>query len=132
MTVCSYAWPERLTLFFSKNRLVECDPNFCPCGSSCQNQKFQSKEYAKLDIKRTGKKGHGLFTKQPLRKGQFIIEYVGEVLHEVRNFPPERAPPSPVPDCAYSSFPKGRLVPREALPRLLTRDTDTTVILLPP
>jgi hypothetical protein len=24
----------------------------------------------------------GLFTKQSLRKGQFIIEYIGEVLHE--------------------------------------------------
>ena len=66
----------------NRDVLVECDPNFCPCGSSCQNQKFQSKKYAKLDIKRTGRKGHGLFTKQPLKKGQFIIEYVGEVLHE--------------------------------------------------
>ena len=57
-------------------------PRFCPCGSKCQNQKFQSKRYAKLDIRRTGKKGHGLFTKQALRKGEFIVEYVGEVLHD--------------------------------------------------
>ena len=66
----------------NRDVLVECDPNFCPCGSKCQNQKFQSKRYAKLDIRRTGKKGHGLFTKQALRKGEFIVEYVGEVLHE--------------------------------------------------
>ena len=66
----------------NRDVLVECDPNFCPCGASCQNQKFQSKKYAKLDIRRTGKKGHGLFTKQALKKGEFIIEYVGEVLHE--------------------------------------------------
>ena len=66
----------------NRDVLVECDPNFCPCGSKCLNQKFQSKKYAKLDIRRTGKKGHGLFTKQSLRKGEFIIEYVGEVLHE--------------------------------------------------
>ena len=66
----------------NRDVLVECDPNFCPCGSGCQNQKFQSKEYAKLDIRRTGRKGHGLFAKQTLRKGQFVIEYVGEVLHE--------------------------------------------------
>ena len=66
----------------NRDVLVECDPAFCPCGDGCQNQKFQKKDYAKLDIQRTGRKGHGLFTKQALKKGQFIIEYIGEVLHE--------------------------------------------------
>ena len=66
----------------NRDVLVECDPAFCPCGDGCQNQKFQKKDYAKLDVQRTGRKGHGLFTKQALRKGQFIIEYIGEVLHE--------------------------------------------------
>ena len=66
----------------NRDVLVECDPAFCPCGDGCQNQKFQKKDYAKLDIRRTGRKGHGLFTKQALKKGQFIIEYIGEVLHE--------------------------------------------------
>ena len=66
----------------NRDVLVECDPAFCPCGSGCQNQKFSRKQYAKLDIARTGRKGHGLFSKQNLKKGQFIIEYIGEVLHE--------------------------------------------------
>uniref|UniRef100_A0A7S0SAI4 Histone-lysine N-methyltransferase n=1 Tax=Mantoniella antarctica TaxID=81844 RepID=A0A7S0SAI4_9CHLO len=66
----------------NRDVLVECDPGFCPCGEGCQNQKFSRKQYAKLDIARTGRKGHGLFAKQGLRKGQFIIEYIGEVLHE--------------------------------------------------
>ena len=57
-------------------------PRLCPCGAGCANQRFQKKQYAKLDIARTGRKGHGLFTKQPLRKKEFIIEYIGEVLHE--------------------------------------------------
>ena len=66
----------------NRDVLVECDPAFCPCGSGCQNQKFQNKKYAKLDIARTGRKGHGLFAKEAIAKKQFIIEYVGEVLHE--------------------------------------------------
>ena len=66
----------------NRDVLVECDPAFCPCGAGCANQRFQKKQYAKLDIARTGRKGHGLFTKQPLRKKEFIIEYIGEVLHE--------------------------------------------------
>ena len=33
----------------------------------------------KLMQRRAGAKGFGLFTKQDLREGQFIIEYIGEV-----------------------------------------------------
>ena len=32
--------------------------------------------------KRAGAKGHGLFAAEAIRAGQFIIEYVGEVLEE--------------------------------------------------
>ena len=32
--------------------------------------------------KRAGAKGFGLFAAEPIRAGQFIIEYVGEVLEE--------------------------------------------------
>ena len=54
--------------------------------TGCQNQKFTRKQYAKLDIERTGRKGHGLFVKQDLRKGQFIIEYIGEVGGVIANW----------------------------------------------
>lgn len=32
--------------------------------------------------KRAGAKGFGLFTSKPLKAGDFIIEYIGEVLEE--------------------------------------------------
>ncbi|KAK9809740.1 hypothetical protein WJX73_001840 [Symbiochloris irregularis] len=66
------------------NRILnlECTPEFCPCGDQCSNQMFSRRRYASLDKRRAGAKGFGLFTTQDLKAGQFIIEYVGEVLEE--------------------------------------------------
>ena len=66
------------------NRLVlsECDPAHCPCGSACQNQRMSRGAYKEVNVKRTGKKGHGLFAAQDVRAGEFVMEYCGEVLHE--------------------------------------------------
>lgn len=58
---------------------MEC-PKECVSGDSCQNQKFQRKQYAHVQICKTKKKGFGLQTLQRLVKGTFIIEYCGEVL----------------------------------------------------
>ncbi|KAG0625352.1 hypothetical protein M758_2G047800 [Ceratodon purpureus] len=59
---------------------VECLPQMCPCGSLCTNQQFQKRDYAKVELFRCGKKGHGLQAKQRIPRGSFVIEYVGEVL----------------------------------------------------
>ena len=66
------------------NRLVlsECDPMHCPCGSACGNQRLSRREYKRATVKRTGKKGHGLFAEQDVGAGEFVMEYLGEVLHE--------------------------------------------------
>ncbi|GAX78574.1 hypothetical protein CEUSTIGMA_g6014.t1, partial [Chlamydomonas eustigma] len=66
------------------NRLlcIECVPGFCPCEEHCTNQVFSKKQFAKLDVKRAGPKGFGLFAAEDIKAGQFIIEYVGEVLEE--------------------------------------------------
>ena len=61
---------------------IECIAAFCPCAKECKNQRFTRKQYAKLETRRAGIKGFGLFTKEALKKGQLIIEYVGEVLDE--------------------------------------------------
>lgn len=86
----------------NRTACIECDARHCPCGPGCQNQRcapqtvsvaaaahaservplparcrFQRRENAKLDMMRAGKKGYGLRTLQDLKKGQFIIEYVG-------------------------------------------------------
>ena len=66
------------------NRLVltECDPKFCPCSTACKNQRFSRKKFKELEVKRSSKKGHGLFSEENIKPGEFVLEYVGEVLHE--------------------------------------------------
>ncbi|XP_038885000.1 histone-lysine N-methyltransferase ASHH2 isoform X2 [Benincasa hispida] len=59
---------------------IECVRGTCPCGDLCSNQQFQKRKYAKLQWLRCGKKGYGLQLLEDISKGQFLIEYVGEVL----------------------------------------------------
>ncbi|KAF9228124.1 hypothetical protein BS17DRAFT_745368 [Gyrodon lividus] len=64
------------------NRLtqVECLPEDCRCRSYCQNQRFQRKEYANIEIVLTEKKGFGLRVGSDIPKDAFIYEYVGDVV----------------------------------------------------
>ncbi|EMD35141.1 hypothetical protein CERSUDRAFT_54162 [Gelatoporia subvermispora B] len=66
------------------NRLtqVECLPDDCRCRSYCQNQRFQRKEYADIEVVKTEKKGFGLRAGADLRKDTFIYEYVGDVVSQ--------------------------------------------------
>ncbi|CAD7699864.1 unnamed protein product [Ostreobium quekettii] len=66
------------------NRMLnlECVPGYCPCGEVCQNQMFSKRKYAKVDRQRAGPKGFGLFALEDIREGQFVVEYIGEVLEE--------------------------------------------------
>ncbi|XP_036393803.1 histone-lysine N-methyltransferase ASH1L-like [Megalops cyprinoides] len=67
------------------NRMIfaECAPNTCPCGEQCDNQHIQRHEWVQcLERFRAEGKGWGIRTKEPLRAGQFIIEYLGEVVSE--------------------------------------------------
>uniref|UniRef100_A0A0D9VH08 Histone-lysine N-methyltransferase n=1 Tax=Leersia perrieri TaxID=77586 RepID=A0A0D9VH08_9ORYZ len=59
---------------------IECTKRTCPCGEQCSNQQFQRRNYAKLCRFNTGKKGFGLQLNEDVSEGQFLIEYVGEVL----------------------------------------------------
>ncbi|XP_061373324.1 histone-lysine N-methyltransferase ASHH2 [Gastrolobium bilobum] len=59
---------------------IECVQGTCPCGDHCSNQQFQKRNYASLKWFKCGKKGYGLKTLDSVAKGQFLIEYVGEVL----------------------------------------------------
>ncbi|KAF8966903.1 hypothetical protein BDZ97DRAFT_1917169 [Flammula alnicola] len=65
------------------NRLtqVECLEDDCRCRSYCQNQRFQRKQYANIDIVLTEKKGYGLRAEEDLLKDTFIYEYVGDVVN---------------------------------------------------
>ncbi|XP_056154274.1 histone-lysine N-methyltransferase ASH1L [Lampris incognitus] len=67
---------------------AECSPSTCPCGDQCDNQHIQRHEWVQcLERFRAEGKGWGIRTKEPLRSGQFIIEYLGEVVseHEFRS-----------------------------------------------
>ncbi|XP_059743826.1 histone-lysine N-methyltransferase NSD2 isoform X2 [Bos taurus] len=66
------------------NRMLmfECHPQVCPAGESCQNQCFTKRQYPETKIVRTDGKGWGLVAKRDIRKGEFVNEYVGELIDE--------------------------------------------------
>ncbi|EOA33541.1 hypothetical protein CARUB_v10019650mg [Capsella rubella] len=59
---------------------IECLQGTCPAGNLCSNQQFQKRKYVKFERFQSGKKGYGLRLLEDVREGQFLIEYVGEVL----------------------------------------------------
>ncbi|XP_020889612.1 histone-lysine N-methyltransferase ASHH2 isoform X2 [Arabidopsis lyrata subsp. lyrata] len=59
---------------------IECLQGTCPAGDLCSNQQFQKRKYVKFERFQSGKKGYGLRLLEDVREGQFLIEYVGEVL----------------------------------------------------
>ncbi|KAJ0976840.1 hypothetical protein J5N97_012314 [Dioscorea zingiberensis] len=59
---------------------IECVRGTCPCGELCSNRQFQKRKYAQFEWFPCGKKGYGLKVLEDVCKGQFLIEYVGEVL----------------------------------------------------
>lgn len=66
------------------NRLtkIECVDDECHCGPNCQNQRFQQKQFAKVSVIKTEKKGYGLRADTDLAANDFIFEYIGEVINE--------------------------------------------------
>lgn len=64
------------------NRLdyTECNPKTCPSGIRCSNTKIQKKIYASVEQFSTKNKGVGVKTNKIIKKGSFIIEYVGEIV----------------------------------------------------
>jgi len=58
---------------------TECDGESCPCGKFCQNRRFQLGQNAKIYPKPTQGKGWGLFAAENIKRGDFIVEYIGEV-----------------------------------------------------
>ncbi|XP_073507291.1 histone-lysine N-methyltransferase, H3 lysine-36 specific [Phyllobates terribilis] len=62
--------------------LYECHPSVCPAGETCQNQAFSQREYPDVEIFRTLSRGWGLRSKSDIKKGEFVNEYVGEMIDE--------------------------------------------------
>ncbi|XP_068708846.1 histone-lysine N-methyltransferase NSD2-like isoform X2 [Montipora foliosa] len=66
------------------NRMLqfECYPQRCPAKENCHNQRFQKRQYVACEPFRTLHRGWGLKCKEDVKKGQFVIEYVGELIDE--------------------------------------------------
>ncbi|KAJ3161712.1 histone methyltransferase set2 [Geranomyces michiganensis] len=62
----------------NRELFIECSA--CPAGQFCQNRKFQTRDYAPIEVFETEKKGFGLRATAPIPSGSFVIEYCGEVI----------------------------------------------------
>ena len=63
---------------------MECVGSACGCGADCQNQRFQKRQYADVDVILTEKKGYGIRINKDTPANTFIYEYVGEVIDETK------------------------------------------------
>ncbi|KAL3215283.1 hypothetical protein MRX96_006554 [Rhipicephalus microplus] len=62
---------------------VECSPTLCPCGDQCGNQKIQKHDWSPgLERFMTRDRGWGIRTRESIKAGEFILEYVGEIVSE--------------------------------------------------
>lgn len=61
--------------------LSSCSPS-CRCGSSCLNKPFHQRPMKKMKLVKTEKCGSGLVADEDIKKGEFVIEYVGEVIDD--------------------------------------------------
>jgi serine/threonine protein kinase len=60
----------------------ECGPK-CMAGNLCGNKRIRNRQWKKVQVFDAGsKKGRGLRTLEPIRKGDFIIEYVGKAVRK--------------------------------------------------
>ncbi|XP_059655897.1 histone-lysine N-methyltransferase ASHH3 [Cornus florida] len=54
----------------------------CKCGSSCLNKPFQHRLPKKMKLVKTEKCGSGIVADEDIQHGEFVIEYVGEVIDD--------------------------------------------------
>ncbi|GLV35862.1 Nuclear receptor binding SET domain protein [Carabus blaptoides fortunei] len=62
--------------------LTECNPAVCAASTRCCNQAFEKRQYPPVLPFKTSGRGWGLKSLAPIKKGSFVIEYVGEVINE--------------------------------------------------
>ncbi|XP_034664660.1 probable histone-lysine N-methyltransferase Mes-4 isoform X1 [Drosophila subobscura] len=66
------------------NRMLfnECHPEYCLCGDRCENRMFETRKSPRLDVVYMNDRGFGLVCREPIAEGDFVIEYVGEVINQ--------------------------------------------------
>ncbi|KAF9584434.1 Histone-Lysine N-Methyltransferase ash1l [Lunasporangiospora selenospora] len=69
---------------YNRVMFYECISAHCPCGDQCSNQRFQRKhDESNLRVIFTPERGFGLKSLAPIKKGNMVIEYRGEVISQV-------------------------------------------------
>lgn len=65
------------------NRMLfnECNPEYCKAGNRCENQMFESRKSPRMEVVYMNERGFGLVNREPIAQGDFVIEYVGEVIN---------------------------------------------------
>ncbi|XP_071735445.1 histone-lysine N-methyltransferase ASHH3 isoform X2 [Rutidosis leptorrhynchoides] len=61
--------------------LSSCSSN-CKCDESCRNKPFHQRPMKKMKIVQTEKCGSGVVAEEDIMQGEFVIEYVGEVIDD--------------------------------------------------
>ncbi|CAN4110231.1 unnamed protein product [Withania somnifera] len=54
----------------------------CKCGNSCLNKPFHQRPVKKMKLVETEKCGSGIVADEDIKRGDFVIEYVGEVIDD--------------------------------------------------
>ncbi|TVU49512.1 hypothetical protein EJB05_00825, partial [Eragrostis curvula] len=62
--------------------LFSCCSSECKCDDTCANKSFQHRPLKKTRLITTEKCGSGLVAEDEIKKGEFVIEYVGEVIDD--------------------------------------------------
>ncbi|CAF0962547.1 unnamed protein product [Adineta ricciae] len=64
------------------NRMLkyECHPHVCAAGDKCKNQRFQKRNYPAQQVFWTAGRGWGLRALVPIKEGEFVNEYLGELI----------------------------------------------------
>lgn len=59
-----------------------CDARTCPSGAACSNRPFHLLRMPRAQPFPTQGRGWGLRAAEPVRKGEFVVEYIGEILDD--------------------------------------------------
>uniref|UniRef100_A0ACD5XQY9 Uncharacterized protein n=1 Tax=Avena sativa TaxID=4498 RepID=A0ACD5XQY9_AVESA len=62
--------------------LFSCCSSNCRCENNCANKSFQLRPLTQTKLIKTEKCGFGLVAVDEIKKGEFVIEYVGEVIDD--------------------------------------------------
>ncbi|GAB0100213.1 hypothetical protein DMENIID0001_162180 [Sergentomyia squamirostris] len=67
---------------FNRHVLMECTNENCDCAESCMNRPFHKQKYPKTRIVWTERCGWGLVADEYICTGDFVCEYIGEIINE--------------------------------------------------